>query len=343
MLFYIITFFITTDARNWGLEWEKFKLDFNKSYDSAEQEKQRFEVFVDNTMLLESWNMGKDREIFGITEFADVTYNEFASLKCGYSAEGLFGLPKWDSTCYTCKRFPQNDSLPQSIDWVTRGALNPVRNQKRCGSCWAFSTISGAEAAIFIGSGYLPQLSEEELVQCAHSAGRGCLGGEMQAAYSWILNSQNGFVDNRIDYPYSSGNGQTGKCQKGALKHDRGRLSGAVSINYFENVDEDLMREAVAKVGPLSVGINARYLHHYKGGILDPEVCTSSLNHGVVIVGYGIENNTPYWKIRNSWSSSWGESGYFRIKRGESKCGIAQDVSAAYFFGRENTRLLMQN
>eukprot|EP00766_Chilomastix_caulleryi_P003136 gnl/Chilomastix_caulleri/4187.p2 GENE.gnl/Chilomastix_caulleri/4187~~gnl/Chilomastix_caulleri/4187.p2 ORF type:complete len:110 (+),score=48.64 gnl/Chilomastix_caulleri/4187:62-391(+) len=91
---------------------------------------------------------------------------------------------------------------------------------------------------------------------------------------------------------------------------------------------EDEMVNAVAEKGALPVAINATPVQFYTGGILDPRSCNpDALNHGVTIVGYGVEGDMPFWKIRNSWGTSWGEEGYFRMRRGNNTCGVATDAT----------------
>merc|ERR1711865_1185606 len=98
-------------------------------------------------------------------------------------------------------------SLPESVDWVEKGAVTPVKNQGGCGSCWAFSTTGSTEGAYQIASGHLVSLSEEDLVQCDHNGDQGCSGGLMDHAFGWI--KQNG-ICTETDYPYTSGAGTTG-------------------------------------------------------------------------------------------------------------------------------------
>ena len=50
--------------------------------------------------------------------------------------------------------------------------------------------------------------------------------------------------------------------------------------------------------------------------------------HAVRILGWGIENNVPYWLVANSWNTDWGDSGYFKILRGKNECGIESDITA---------------
>jgi KDEL-tailed cysteine endopeptidase len=97
--------------------------------------------------------------------------------------------------------------------------------------------------------------------------------------------------------------------------------------------DQVSLKAAVFKQ-PVSVAIEAdtRYFQSYSGGILDAATCGTTLDHGVLVVGYGIDNGKKYWNVKNSWSSSWGEKGYVRILRSDSTndagiCGIAMDPS----------------
>jgi cathepsin F len=87
----------------------------------------------------------------------------------------------------------------------------------------------------------------------------------------------------------------------------------------------------LVSTGPLSVLMNAETLSYYKSGIYSPQFCDpESLDHAVLLVGYGSENGVDYWRVKNSWGSSWGEEGYFRIIRGEGKCGINTAVTTGY-------------
>ena len=90
---------------------------------------------------------------------------------------------------------------------------------------------------------------------------------------------------------------------------------------------EDNILPALTKSGPLTIGINAGNMQLYTGGVADPKSCPASgVDHAVLIVGYGTDAGSPYWKIKNSWGTSWGEDGYYRIVEGSNACGVATDV-----------------
>lgn len=82
-----------------------------------------------------------------------------------------------------------------------------------------------------------------------------------------------------------------------------------------------------ATVGPISVAINANLIKSYRGGLFDNKNCRGTLNHAVLVVGYGIQQNHYYWIVKNSWGSSWGEHGYIKMARNKgNQCGIASDA-----------------
>jgi C1A family cysteine protease len=88
--------------------------------------------------------------------------------------------------------------------------------------------------------------------------------------------------------------------------------------------NETKIRDAVANIGPVATAIHASQVFMwYKGGIYNEVNCPTSVNHAVLIVGYGTEKGVNFWIVKNSWGAGWGESGYFRIVRGTNKCGIA--------------------
>merc|ERR1719313_563336 len=95
----------------------------------------------------------------------------------------------------------EKNTDPDSIDWVSKGAVTPVKNQQQCGSCWAFSTTGSLEGAFFKATGKLTSLSEENLVQCDHNGDQGCQGGMMDNAFEWV--QKNGICTEDA-YPYTS-------------------------------------------------------------------------------------------------------------------------------------------
>ena len=209
-----------------------------------------------------------------------------------------------------------------AVDWTTKNAVTPVKNQQRCGSCWAFSTTGSVEGAYAIASGTLTSLSEQDLVSCDHNGDQGCNGGLMDNAFKWI--ESNGLCT-EDDYPYTSGSGITGTCKT--------TCKPAVTITGFTDVpqqDETALQSALAQQ-PVSVAIEAdkSAFQLYKSGVLDSASCGTKLDHGVLAVGYGTDSASgkDYWKVKNSWGATWGESGYIRMVRGKNMCGIAMSAS----------------
>lgn len=311
-----------------------FKKDFNKTYETVREESFRLSVFVQNLKRAEDFNSDpNDKAEYGVTKFMDLTEKEFKAM-LGYEKSHVMAdaLPKWDGkTCYSCKKFPNLADIPASLDWTRLGAVNPIKDQGQCGSCWAFSTVVGVEGAWFMAGNDLASLSEEEIVQCDNADGnQGCNGGEMTLAFQWVM--KHGLNSERA-YPYTSGTGTTGRCDSAKEQKSVANIDGAyyISSRDQKDVNETFIINALAQVGPLSIGINANHLQTYVKGVLSPSVCLQRLDHGVAMVGYGVDrDNTYYWKVRNSWGKSWGEEGYFRISRGDNTCGIADDVSVGY-------------
>jgi len=210
--------------------------------------------------------------------------------------------------------------MPDSIDWVAKGGVTPVKNQAKCGSCWAFSSTGSLEGAFFVATGKLESLSEEDLVQCNSVTDHGCQGGLMDNAFAWV--QQNG-ICSEASYPYTSGTGITGTCKK--------TCAPDVTITGHTDVpskDEKSLQAAVSKQ-PVSVAIEAdkSAFQLYKGGVLDDATCGTQLDHGVLVVGFGTDSGKDYWKVKNSWGPTWGEQGYIRMIRNKNQCGIAQQPS----------------
>ncbi|KAI4876597.1 hypothetical protein NFI96_034276 [Prochilodus magdalenae] len=92
--------------------------------------------------------------------------------------------------------------------------------------------------------------------------------------------------------------------------------------------NELILQRNVAKIGPVSVAIDtSRYTFQlYESGVYDDQFCSStSLDHAVLVVGYGTESNRQdYWLVKNSWGTEWGDAGYIKMSRNKNnQCGIA--------------------
>jgi KDEL-tailed cysteine endopeptidase len=212
---------------------------------------------------------------------------------------------------------------PVSVDWRTLGAVTPIKDQSQCGSCWAFSTTGSVEGAHAVTNQQLVSLSEQELLDCDRAGGdRGCSGGLMDYAFDFII--KNGGLDTESDYPYHASDGA---CD--AAKRDG---SKAVVVKSFVDVppnNESALMQAVA-MQPVAVALAASGLPFqlYKSGVFDGP-CSTQLDHGMLAVGFGVdaESGKPYWLLKNSWGTVWGEAGYMKLAMGapgaEGLCGVA--------------------
>ena len=210
------------------------------------------------------------------------------------------------------------------VDWTTSGCVAPVKDQGQCGDCWAFSAVGALESGWCLKNNKkLTLLSEQQVTSC-DSAGQdqGCNGGYQSGAFDWV--KSNGICTG-ASYPFKSGtSGSTGTCKKSCTK-------SAVKVTGYTSVPTtDAGLAAALNVQPVSVTIAAsgNAFQSYTSGVLS--ACdTTELDHAVLGVGYGVDasSNVPFFKIKNSWGSSWGEAGYIRVKRGSkvNTCGVLSD------------------
>lgn len=214
--------------------------------------------------------------------------------------------------------------IPSKIDWRQHGAVTPVKDQKQCGSCWAFSATGALEGQHFRKTNRLVSLSEQNLVDCSHEQGNnGCEGGLMDNAFLYI--KLNRGIDTESGYPYEAVDNECRYEPSDLGADDKGFVDIAEG-------NEKQLKEAVATVGPVSVAIDASassFQLYASGVYYEPNCSTENLDHGVLAVGYGSDRRGgDYWLVKNSWGDSWGDEGYIKMSRNKkNNCGIATSAS----------------
>ena len=301
--------------------FQKFVNKYNKKYNSIEEFLARYRIYTFNLLDVLMESKSRERKLYktGITKFSDLTQQEFAKTYLNLDFNIL-------STINASPVKPSNlNAAPDAYDWRDTVRVGPVKDQASCGSCWAFSTIGNLEAHYAEEKGTYLALSEQLLVDC-DTQDSGCNGGLMEYAFTWL--KSNG-LEKESDYPYT---GTKGTCKKDTSKYVDMKVTGYKQLSDWSAGDEAEIKEFLYENGPLAVALNANPLQTYTSGILDltsSQCSPSGLNHAVLLVGYGSQSGTDYWIVKNSWGSSWGEQGYFRIARGKSTCGINYYVITA--------------
>ena len=275
------------------LKWAAYKSKFGKTYTGLEEQR-RFNAWAENDAFIQRHNaeyaQGIHGHWVGHNEVSDLTTQEFTAKYLGTFATSPFAT--MDKKYKDLSK--ETAAAPASIDWTSKGAVTPVKNQAQCGSCWAFSTTGSLEGAHFLELGKLVSFSEQELVSCSSSAGNhGCQGGIMDNAFNWI--NQNGIV-HESTYPYTSGGGNTGTCDQSKVAQATTFLKSHVDIPSEAQIMGGLAKQ------PVSIAVDAgpgTPWQLYGGGVVKSG-CGSQLDHGVLIVGAGTDSGTDYWKARLS-------------------------------------------
>jgi len=285
----------------------EFVTQYGKSYGTVAEFQFRSAQFKQRHAEIEAFNAdANNTHVVGHNEFSDYTHAEMKA-RNGYKHQEPTNVVTLDESANAA-----------TVDWRSKGAVTPVKNQGQCGSCWAFSTTGSVEAAYFLKHGELKSFSEQQLVDCAGGIfhNNGCNGGLMDYAFQYIEQNP---LDLEADYTYTA---RDGTCK--AKQH-----TGVATVAGYNDVPHTAAQlKAALNKSTVSVAIEADQMafQAYRSGVITTG-CGTQLDHGVLAVGYGTLNGQDYFLVKNSWGPSWGDQGYVRIGT-NNVCGIL--LSASY-------------
>ncbi|KAK8842466.1 hypothetical protein M9Y10_026053 [Tritrichomonas musculus] len=311
MLFYLVSFafsaLIAPHEEKSFLSWMRTS---NQFY-TGDEYHFRLGIYLSNARRVQEFNSAKNSFKLSLNKFACYTPAEYKTLLGRRQSQvqprqSIVNKYKGDE--------------PSSIDWREKGAVNEIKDQGQCGSCWAFGTVQACESAYAIAHGKLYSCSEQEILDCCEYCS-GCDGGAEDVTLDYIIRLQDGFLMSEEDYPYKFFQTRCAYDKSKRINQIKGYIHG-------EKGDEDALKTLISQ-GVCDIGIDATKFSFqlYSGGIYDEPSCSSrALNHAVGLVGYGSMNDVDYWIVRNSWGKAWGEKGYIRMSRNKNnQCGVATD------------------
>ena len=228
-------------------------------------------------------------------------------------------------------------SFPREFDARVEHAQckHPIRNQLKCGSCWAFSVAeTWSDNACILG---LPNVtnktvfSVEDILACASFGSGKCGGGRINYAFDYV--ASDGLVTEEC-MPYTSANGTVDSCPPEIGPNERtcpvsdvkwkATLCTGQPNDLFST---ELMKKGIMELGAVAAGYTVfQDFYNYKSGIYKHVTGKMLGGHAIKVVGWGVKNatkttnETNYWIVANSWGDEWGEEGYFRFDMSDTDC-----------------------
>ncbi|KAM6330858.1 cathepsin K [Alca torda] len=306
--------------RELDTQWDLWKKTYRKQYNGKADEVARRLIWEKNLKYINTHNL---EHALGVHTF-ELAMNHLGDMTSEEVVRTMTGLkvprdrPRRNETLYV----PDwTERAPPAVDWRRKGYVTPVKNQGQCGSCWAFSSVGALEGQLKRKTGKLLSLSPQNLVDCVAN-NDGCGGGYMTNAFEYVR--QNRGIDSEDAYPYI---GQDESC----MYSPTGKAAKCRGYREIPEGNEKALKRAVARIGPVSVGIDASLpsFQFYSRGVYYDESCNAeNINHAVLAVGYGTQKGTKHWIIKNSWGEEWGNKGYVLLARNmNNACGIANLAS----------------
>jgi len=284
-----------------------FITKFGKSYSTMEEYTFRFAEFADKHAFIQTHNASQNDYKLGHNKMSDWTDAEYKAI-LKYNPSPV--IVNDDNMTATQLK------AVEPINWVDLGAVEPIKDQGQCGSCWAFSSVSATESAHFIASGNLVSMSEQQLVDCVNLC-FGCNGGNATFSFRYY---ESHYAMSEASYPYTAKNGN---CAYSSSNNTGVHTTSWVNVPQSDYVE---MKQALMSA-PLSVAIQAdqRIFQSYSSGVFTNTECGTQLDHATNVVGWGTDSAAgDYWLMRNSWGTSWGMDGYMKLQivDGNGLCGI---------------------
>ena len=236
------------------------------------------------------------------------TWTFYDATGTGFTFSGNVTAPGCAGPSVIIKR---NPILPLDVDWRSKGAVTPVKDQGACGGDWAIASAEGLEALGFTTTGTLHTLSAQQIIDCSGSFGtEGCSGGSPSAALAYT--AANG-IEGQASYPYTA---TTDPCSYDAS-------SVVLQNTSFQALTGEAALQTAIDNGPVIAEIedDQPVYQNYTGGIISCG-CGTRSNHWVLVVGF----TSTYWIVKESRGTGWGSSGYVYIAKGGNYCGIGNSV-----------------
>jgi cathepsin L len=314
--------------------FQEYASRFGKDYvkDSAEYT-HRLAWFQHRVKRIEAHNSKVERRwTAGVNWLTDRTDEELSQLR-GWKQRGPSSSPK-PSAFSVLGASNETEQLDESVDWRNLSMTGVLLDQGGCGSCWAVATAVMLQGRYEAKTGKTRTFSPQQLVNCVPNPREcggqgGCAGATVELAMEYIQNNPSG-LDDLTEEKYTAMDGECKLNQKykkpplsadsflSTRGHDNNKAYEEFGLTAWSTLTKNKARPLMRAVmdGPVAISLDASGWDSYSSGIYDSCSKDATVNHAVVLFGYGADSDmTKYWLIKNSWGESWGQSGYIRLLR----------------------------